>query len=187
MDEEEIPVTPDEPVIEDGDGTEVTEPEIPEVTEPTEPEIPTEPEVPELSEEEQIIADKISIIALMIGDIEGGPYYPMFTPEQYAKFLKAAKGNLNRAAVLAAISSGYMVSGESSREVLGELQISSSTASNYLKLLDYLIATAGKVPPDNLMPWFAGADECDKNKLLQFELCDPRHGRSFGDICQRGC
>lgn len=132
--------------------------------------------------------EKISLLALMIGDIAGGPYYPMFTTEQYTQFLKAGKGNVNQAAVLAAISAGYLVSGESSREVIGELQISSSTSSNYLKLLDYLIATAGKIPPDNLMPWFAGADECDKNKLLDFQLCDkPRWQRVIGDPCQGGC
>lgn len=129
--------------------------------------------------------EKISLLALMIGDIPGGPYYPMFTPEQYTQFLTAAKGNVNSAAVLAAISAGYMVSGESSREVIGELQISSSTASNYIKLLDYLIGTAGRIPPDNLMPWFAGADECDRNKLLDFQLCDKPRWRQ--DSCSRGC
>jgi hypothetical protein len=116
--------------------------------------------------------EKISLLALMIGDIPGGPYYPMFTSEQYSQFLKAKKGNVNKAAVMAAISAGYFVSGESSREVIGELQISSSTSTNYIKLLDYLIATEGNVPPDSLMPWFAGADECDQNKLLNYERCD---------------
>lgn len=118
--------------------------------------------------------EKISLLALMIGDISGGPYYPMFTTAQYTQFLAASKGNVNRAAVMAAISAGYIVSSESSREVIGELQISSSTGSNYLKLLDYLIATAGQVPPDKLMPWFAGADDCYKNKLLNFKRCDTR-------------
>lgn len=116
--------------------------------------------------------EKISLIALMIGDIPGGPYYPMFTPEQYLQFLTASKGNVNRAAVMAAISAGYIVASESSREVIGELSISSSSASNYLKLLDYLIDTAGKIPPEALMPWFAGADTCDRNKLLEFSRCD---------------
>ncbi|MNC05506.1 hypothetical protein D3C75_529820 [compost metagenome] len=132
--------------------------------------------------------EKISLLALMIGDIPGGPYYPMFTPEQYAQFLKAAKGNVNIAAIIAATSAGYIVSGESSREVIGELQISSSTGANYLKLLDYLISTAGKIPPDNLMPWFAGADECDRNKLLDFRRCDtPPYQHLVGNPCGSGC
>lgn len=118
--------------------------------------------------------EKVSLLALMLGDIPGGPYYPMFTPDQYKQFLVAGRGDVNRAAIFAAISAGYIVSGESSREVIGELQISSSSSTNYIKLLDYLIATAGKVPPPNLMPWFAGADKCDRNKLLEFTLCDPK-------------
>lgn len=118
--------------------------------------------------------EKIALLALMIGDIPGGPYYPMFTEEQYKQFLALGKGNVNRAVVYAAISASFFVSGESSREVIGELQISSSTSTNYLKLLDYLIATTGKVPPDGLMPWFAGADECDRNRLLDYSRCDTK-------------
>lgn len=127
--------------------------------------------------------EKISLLALMIGDIPGGPYYPMFTPEQYAQFLTLSRGNVNQASVYAAMSAGFIVSGESTREVIGELQIASSTASNYLKLLDYLIKTAGKVPPEALMPWFAGADSCDKNKLLDFRLCDKPPFFGIGDPC----
>lgn len=118
--------------------------------------------------------EKIALIALMIGDIPGGPYYPMFTEDQYKQFLAAARGDVNQATVYAAMSAGFFVSGESSREAIGELSMSASTSTNYIKLLDYLIKTVGKIPPSALMPWFAGADECDKNKLLNFQLCDPK-------------
>lgn len=132
--------------------------------------------------------EKISLLALMIGDIPGGPYYPMFTEEQYKQFLALGKGNVNRAAVYAALSASFFVSGESSREQIGELSISNSTSTNYLKLLDYLISTTGKIPPDNLMPWFAGADECDRNKLINYSRCDDtilRHpvGATCGGRC----
>lgn len=130
-------------------------------------------------------AEKISLIALMISDIEGGPYYPLFTEDQYLKFLKLGKGNVNRAVVYAAISAGFILSGESSREAIGELQISGSTGANYIKLLDYLIATNGKVLPDGLMPWFAGSDKTDANKLLDFRLCDPRFPfKRVGSCCE---
>lgn len=135
-------------------------------------------------------AEKISLLALMIGDIEGGPYYPMFTEAQYLQFLTLSKGDVNKASVYAAMSASFIVSGESSREVIGELAISNSTGTNYLKVLDYLIATAGKVPPTALMPWFAGMDTCDKNKLLDFSLCDkgvyPWHKTGEPD-CRSGC
>lgn len=141
--------------------------------------------------------EKISFLALLIGDIEGGPYYPMFTQDQYLTFLKAAKGDVSKASVLVAISASFMVSSESSREQIGELSISSSAASNYLKLLDYLVKNAGKSPPPGLMPWFGGQDRPDRNKLLDFKLCDsgifpwttcldtyiPRFVRCCGDNC----
>lgn len=133
--------------------------------------------------------EKIAIIALMLGDIPGGPYYPMFTEDQYKQFLKLARGDVNMATMYAAISAAYIVSSESSREVIGELSISNSSGNSYLKLLDYLKSTLGKVPPIGLMPWFAGADECDKNKLLAFSLCDkPSVNPKFGERpCPGGC
>ncbi|ANA49256.1 hypothetical protein PMW_131 [Pseudomonas phage phiPMW] len=116
--------------------------------------------------------EKIAFIALMLGDIPGGPYYPMFTPEQYASFLKASSGNLSRAIMLAALSASYQLAGESSRETIGELSISNSTSSNYLKLLDFLQKEVGKIPPQSMMPWFAGMNEPDCNKLLNYHRCD---------------
>jgi hypothetical protein len=127
--------------------------------------------------------EKISNIALILGDIPGGPYYPMFTEEQYKQFLAMGKGDVNRALMYAAISATYFTSGESSREVIGELQISSSTSANYMKLLDYIKDSFGKIPPPNLMPWFAGADKRDCNKLLDFSRCDKplRWQKTTGD------
>lgn len=116
--------------------------------------------------------EKIALIALLIGDIAGGPYYPMFTPEQYTQFLKLASGNVNQATVYAAMSASFLVGSENSREVIDELSVSSSGGANYIKLLDYLIKTVGKVPPSNLMPWSANVDSCEVNKLLSFSRCD---------------
>lgn len=117
--------------------------------------------------------EKIALLALMLGDVEGSAFYPLFTPEQYEQFLKLAKGNINKASVYAAISAAGQFAGESSREVIGELSISNSSSSNFFKLLDYIIDTNGKVPPDGLLPWFAGQDGPDTNKLLAYERCDP--------------
>lgn len=116
--------------------------------------------------------EKIQMIALILGDIDGGPYYPMFTPEQYGQFLKLGKGNINKAIMYAAISATYFVSSDSSREQIGELSISNSGGTSYLKLLDHLKSTVGRLPPDGLMPWVAGADDETRNKLLDYKLCD---------------
>lgn len=116
--------------------------------------------------------EKIAAIALILGDIPGGPYYPMFTEDQYKQFLALARGDVNKALMYAAISATYFVAGESSREQIGELSISGSSSANYMKLLDYIKNTVGKIPPAGLMPWFAGQDRPDSNKLLDFKLCD---------------
>lgn len=126
--------------------------------------------------------EKIALLALMLGDIPGGPYYPMFTEEQYAQFLVLGHGDVNRSAVYAAISAGYFVGGESSREVIGDLQLSSTTGANYIKLLDYLIKNVGKVPPAGLMPWFAGQNSCDRNKLLDYRVCDKLDYETFQNV-----
>jgi hypothetical protein len=117
--------------------------------------------------------EKVQLLALMLGDVPGSAFHPLFTEEQYKQFLKLTKGNVNQAAVYAAISAAGQFAGESSREVIGELSISNSTATNFFKLLDYIQKTNGKVPPDSLMPWFAGSDKPDDNKLLAYERCDP--------------
>ena len=117
--------------------------------------------------------EKLEIIALVLGDIPGGPYYPMFTPEQYAQFLKLGRGDVNKAIMYAAISAAYFVSSEgSSREQIGQLSISNSSGNSYMQLLDHLKSTFGKIPPAGLMPWFAGSDSKAKTKLMQFKLCD---------------
>lgn len=116
--------------------------------------------------------EKISLLALMIGDIPGSPYYPLFTEEQYGQFLSMASGTVNIAVVFAATSASFIVAGESTREVIGDLQLANNTGTNYLKALDYLIKNTNKIPPPNLMPWVAGADSCEVNKLLDFTRCD---------------
>jgi hypothetical protein len=116
--------------------------------------------------------EKKSLLALMIGDIAGNPYFPLFTVDQYGQFLTGSSGNVQRAVVTAATSASFIVAGNPTREVIGDLQTSNNLSANYLKALDYLIKNASSTPPSNLMPWFGGMDSCQRNKLLEFTLCD---------------
>ena len=116
--------------------------------------------------------EKKMMIALMLGDIEGSPYYPLFTDAQYGQFLAMGKGSVNSAVVFAAISASFIVSSESTREQIGDLSIARSTGTNYLKALDYLVKNAKSQIPANLMPWVGGLGE--RNKLLDFRLCDKK-------------
>lgn len=116
--------------------------------------------------------EKKMMIALMLGDIEGSPYYPLFTDAQYGQFLAMGKGSVNSAVVFAAISASFVVSSESTREQIGDLSIARSTGTNYLKALAYLVKNAKSQIPANLMPWVGGLGE--RNKLLDFRLCDKK-------------
>lgn len=116
--------------------------------------------------------EKKMMIALMLGDIEGSPYYPLFTDAQYGQFLAMGKGSVNSAVVFAAISASFIVSSESTREQIGDLSIARSTGTNYLKALGYLVKNAKSQIPANLMPWVGGLGE--RNKLLDFRLCDKK-------------
>lgn len=138
--------------------------------------------------------EKIALLALMLGDIPGGPYYPLFTQEQYAQFLVLGKGDVYKSVVWAALSASSIISSDSSREVIGELQISSSSGTNYLKFLDYLMQNASKVPPANMMPWFGNDGVCDRNKLLDYRVCDVVNYETFlnvwhktGENCCSSC
>lgn len=114
--------------------------------------------------------EKRSLLALMIGDIEGNPYHPVFTPDQYGQFLTMAKGNVRNAMIPAAISASMIIGGDYTREVIGDLSLSRNAGANYLKSLDFLIKNTGKALPDGLMPWIAGKGM--RNKLLDFRRCD---------------
>lgn len=114
--------------------------------------------------------EKASLLALLISDIPGNPYYPIFTAVQYGQFLMMAKGSVERAVVPAAISASMIIGSDYTREVIGDLQLASSSGSNYLKALEMLIKNKGKSLPDGLMPWSASVPSY--NKLLEFARCD---------------
>lgn len=113
--------------------------------------------------------EKKSLLALMIGDVEGSPYYPLFTSTQYGQFLMMANGNVNNAVQSAAISASMVIGSDYTREVIGDLQLSRNAGANYLKALDYLIKNSKATIPAKLMPWIGGTG---KNKLLDYARCD---------------
>ena len=105
----------------------------------------------------------------MIGDVEGSPYYPLFTQDQYGQFLMMSKGSVSGAVQSAAISASMVIGSDYTREVIGDLQLSRNAGTNYLKALDYLIKNSKATIPDKLMPWIGGNG---KNKLLDYARCD---------------
>jgi hypothetical protein len=114
--------------------------------------------------------EKIAMIRLLIGDIEGSPFFPLFTDEDILRFLTLSNGNIYKAARMAAISASMLLAGWSTRERAGEIEVWSSLSTNYLKALDYFIKNPDTAIPDGLMPWFGSKDSC--SKLLNIQLCD---------------
>lgn len=116
-------------------------------------------------------------VRILIGDVEGSPFYQLFTDEEIQGFLDMTNQDVFAAARLAAISASFQLAGWSTRERTGDIEVWSSLSTQYLKALDYLINNPGSLIPSGLMPW--SANTCG-SKLMSIEVCD-------GDICREAC
>lgn len=114
--------------------------------------------------------EKIALIRLLIGDIEGSPFFPLYTDADLLKFLQMSGGNVNKAGRMAAISASMILAGWSTRERAGNIEVENNLSTNYLKALDYLIRNPDRVIPDGLFPWFGSKNGCAK--LLNIQICD---------------
>jgi len=116
-------------------------------------------------------------VRLLIGDVEGSPFYKLFEDSEIQAFLDMTNQDVYAAAKLAAISASFQLAGWSTRERTGQIEVWSSLATQYLKALDYLINNPGTLIPSGLFPW--SANTCG-SKLMSIEVCD-------GDNCKEAC
>lgn len=124
--------------------------------------------------------EDILTVRLLIGDVEGSPFYPLFTDADIEKFLTLTNNNVYAAARLAAISASFQLSAWSTRERTADIEVWNSVSTNYLKALDYFIKNPGALIPNGLMPWTANKG-CP-SKLLTIEVCDDEPC-----VCPTGC
>jgi hypothetical protein len=126
-------------------------------------------------------------VRILIGDIEGSPFYQLFTDDQIQAFLDMTNQNVFAAARLAAIAASFQLAGWSTRERTADIEVWSSLSTQYLKALDYLINNPGTLIPDGLMPWSASTGSC--SKLLNIEVCDGDNCREAQACCSgsSGC
>lgn len=118
-------------------------------------------------------------VRLLIGDVQGSPFYKLFEDEDIQQFLDMTNQSVFAAARLAAISASFQLAGWSTRERTGEIEVWSSLSTQYLKALDYLITNPSTLIPSGMFPW--SANTCASNKLMDIETCD-------GDICnEKAC
>lgn len=123
----------------------------------------------ELTDEE-----KIRLIRTLIGDVEASPFYPLFEDEDILQFLRMTNGDIMAAAKFAAISASMTLSGWSTRERTGSIEVWNTLSTNYLRALDYLINSSDKNIPNGLMPWGAGISASEMREML----CDPDRVRN---------
>lgn len=126
----------------------------------------------------------IEIVRLLIGDTPSSPFYQLFTDEEIQQFLDLNDGNVMRAARMAAIAASLQLSGWTTRERTGDIEVWSSLSTSYLKALDNFIKDSGSTSiPSGLLGYAAGIsyeDVCanDRNPdnvrpgLIGIRLCD---------------
>ncbi len=125
----------------------------------------------------------IESVRLLIGDIPGSPFYPLYTDEQIQEFLELSNQNIQQAARLAAISASFILAGWSTRERTGDIEVWNSLSTQYLKALENIINNPILELPNGMMPYAGGiswVDICSNNsnpdnvrsRLTQIKTCD---------------
>lgn len=125
----------------------------------------------------------IDQVRILIGDVEGSPFYQLFSDEEIQFFLDQNNGNVQLAARMAAIAASFQLSGWNTRERVGDEEIWNSLSTQYLKALQNLIENPIESLPNGLMPWAGGiswADVCANNQnpdnvrspLTKIKTCD---------------
>lgn len=136
--------------------------------------------------------DPIMAVRLLIGDVEGSPFYMLFSDEEIQFFLDQNGGNVQLAARMAAIAASFQLAGWNTRERVGDEEIWNSLSTQYLKALQNLIDNPISSIPNGMMPWAGGiswSDVCANNSnpdnvrspLTQIKTCD------CDDRCNCGC
>lgn len=121
--------------------------------------------------------ESLALLALLIGDIEGSPFHPLFSSEQYQMILDNSKGRIQDAVKTAAITASMVVAGYSTKEQIGDFVIVNDYAQTYLKSLNFLMSNPANRLPENLMPWSANTGECQIKLLQTVPDCCPEQYR----------
>lgn len=122
-------------------------------------------------------------VSLLIGNVVGNPFYPIFSDEEIQFFLDQNNQNVQAAARMAAIAASFQVSSFNTREETGDILVWNDYAKNYLAALKNVIDNPISNLPNGIMPYASGiswADICANNAnpdtvrspLTQIKVCD---------------
>lgn len=123
--------------------------------------------------EEQL--EKIAMVRLLIGDVEGSIFYPILSDEEIVRYLILENWDVMRAARRAATTVAFMLSTVSYRERTGDLEVWNNASIEYRKVLEMFLDESGSANlPANLKPYAAGISVSD----VEAANCNPDRNRS---------
>ena len=143
-------------------------------------------------------------VRFLIGLGPSSPFNDFVTNQEIEWALEYTNGNVLQAARIVAIALSLQLSGVSSRERVGDIDVWNNVSTAYTKALDNFINDNSPVTlPNGMMPWAGGiswSDICANNsnpdnvrpKLTQIKTCDSDDkcnscGCSFLEPCACGC
>lgn len=98
----------------------------------------------------------LNMVKILLGDIEGNPYYPMMTDEQYVEILEFFNWEWKKAISSLGLSILGMSSGWNTRETVGLETIENNFNKNYAAYLGKLLDNLTSVAQINITPYASG-------------------------------
>lgn len=123
----------------------------------------------------------IEEVRFLIGLGVGSPFYSLVSDAEIEWALEKTNGDVVAAARIVAISLSFQLSGWSTRERTGDIEVWNSVSTSFMAALKNFINDPAVLIPSGLMPW--SANTCS-SKLMNIEVCD---GDNCKDICECVC
>lgn len=108
------------------------------------------------------ITEKILLVRILIGDLPASIFYPLLSDAEIEALLRLENWDVKRAARRAAISAAFYLSGWSTRERAGEIEVWNSAAVEYKKVLNQFLDESNALSlPDDIVAYAAGISKSD--------------------------
>lgn len=112
--------------------------------------------------------DAILLLRIMLGDVEGSPFYPILSDEEYYTLLEANQWNVKKAARYAGFSIVFYLTQTNYRERTGDIEVWNLAATEYRKaLLDFLNENSLSNLPTSLRPYVGGVSAKEVRDILR--------------------
>lgn len=117
-----------------------------------------------LTEEQE---NKIKIVRIGYGDVEGSIFYPILTDYEVYLILEQENWNVRKAILRCAYSAAFQLSMMNTREKTGDIDVTNLAALEYRKVLEALIRQPVFLNlPEKIIPYVAGMSKEDREETL---------------------